>query len=904
MVEHIKKMVDFIKKSLANKINIIIVIIIVLIMLNEIYIRIYFGTKDRVELMTMLAKELAASTYAGIKSPMWVGDKEGVKRHLYDIKERTRDIDVHICDFNQDVIYSTEEKNVMKKISNFISSKEILNKVDSVLKTGKEPTESFEDTFNGKRYLVTIYPILNHPDCFHCHGSTRKVIGSMIIKVGAEKVYNTVTAQRNRTLIITTFGLAFAMILIYLIINRLVRRPIEHLAEKAKRFAEGDMNVVSEVKTEDEIGLLSNTFNYMVQKVSAFSKKLEEEINRKTYLLEERTRLLNLLENANRELRELDKLKSTFLANMSHELRTPMNSIIGYTDLLLDGVDGPINEEQEKSLKKIASNARHLLQLINDVLDISKIESGKMKLVIKELDIKWLIESVLPTFEPLLRQKNLTLTINIPDNLPFVYGDEDKVKQIMINLLSNAVKFTHKGGITISAKLSDKGIKPGENPLFLEICVEDTGIGIKEEDITKIFDKFVQADLTTVRQYEGTGLGLSIARGLVSLHKGMIWVTSKYGEGSKFCFTLPINREIIERVGEPFIDQRIAEGLAEYFGKPVDTFMKQPECAGRPIRCWEYVKCGQPSCPAFGSNDNRCWLILGTHCSGMKIASYPEKVDFCKGCPLIKNIILCPEEEHIFKEGETKQLDIEGKKTILSIDDNPEAVEIIQKHLGNSYRVIGIMDSEKAVEKAKEIKPIAITLDIMMPKKDGWQVLRELKNTPETQDIPVIVLSIVDDKRLGFSLGAAEYLVKPVDKEVLLRKLKILEKMKRIKRVLIIDNEPDTVRMIGNVLKEADYQVNTAYNSIDAIESIKGFRPDLIVMNPLASEIGFDVIEYMKKNHDLKDIPVIIVTQKDLTEKEIDELNGRIQGILNKGILSKDDLMVELKTTIQRLNKT
>lgn len=895
-------MFGFIKKSLANKINLAIALIIILIMANEIYIRIYFGTKDRIELMTMLAKELAASTYAGIKTPMWVGDKEGVKRHLLDIKERTKEIDVYICDFNQDIIYSTEENKIMTKISDTIKNQQAILSVNKALKEGYEPKESFEDSTNGKKYLITIYPIMNHPDCYHCHGSKRKVIGSMIVRVGAEKVYSTVIAQRNRTLIITSLGLCFAMILIYLMVNKLIRRPVEHLAEKAKRFAEGDMNVKSEVKTEDEIGILSNTFNYMVERVSTFSKKLEEEIERKTYLLEERTRLLNLLENANRELRELDKLKSTFLANMSHELRTPMNSIIGYTDLLLDGVDGPINEEQEKSLKKISSNARHLLQLINDVLDISKIESGKMKLVIKEIDIKWLIESVLPTFEPLLRQKNLSLTINIPDNLPFVYGDEDKIKQIMINLLSNAVKFTHKGGITIGAKLSERGIKPGENPLFLEICVEDTGIGIKEEDITKIFDKFVQADLTTVRQYEGTGLGLSIARGLVSLHKGMIWVTSKYGEGSKFCFTLPLNREIFERTGEPFIEQRMAEALSEYFGKPVDTFMKQPECAGRPIRCWEYVKCGQPSCPAFGSTDNRCWLIMGTHCSGMKIASYPEKIDFCKGCPLIKNIILCPEYE-TQKEIETEQLKVKDKKTVLSIDDNPEAVEIIQKYLGDSYRVVGVMDSEKAIEKAKEIKPIAITLDIMMPKKDGWQVLRELKNTPETQDIPVIVLSIVDDKRLGFSLGAAEYLIKPVDKEVLLRKLKILEKMRRIKRVLLIDNEPDTVRMIGSVLKEADYQVNTAYNSKDAIDSIKGFRPDLIVMNPIAPEIGFEVIEYMKKHEEIKDIPVIIVTQKDLTEKEIDELNGRIQGILNKGILSKEDLMVELKTTIQKLNK-
>ena len=239
---------------------------------------------------------------------------------------------------------------------------------------------------------------------------------------------------------------------------------------------------------------------------------------------------MTLLERANKDLRELDKLKSTFLANMSHELRTPMNAIIGYTDLLIDGVDGPINEEQDKSLNKVATNARHLLQLINDVLDISKIEAGKMKINPKELDLKWLVESATPTFEPQMKVKGITLTVDIPDGLPHIYGDEDRMKEILINLFSNAIKFTHKGGITISARLSESGVKPGEPPIFMEICVEDTGIGIKEEDIGKIFDKFVQVDLTTVRQYEGTGLGLSIARGLVSLHKGMIWVTSKLGK--------------------------------------------------------------------------------------------------------------------------------------------------------------------------------------------------------------------------------------------------------------------------------------------------------------------------------------------------------------------------------------
>jgi CheY-like chemotaxis protein/anti-sigma regulatory factor (Ser/Thr protein kinase) len=580
-----------------------------------------------------------------------------------------------------------------------------------------------------------------------------------------------------------------------------------------------------------------------------------------------------------------------------------MNAIIGYTELLIDRVDGPVNEEQEKSLKRVATNARHLLQLINDVLDISKIEAGKVELDIKELDLKWLIDSVIPTFEPLIKQKGLTLTVNIDAGLPLIYGDEERIKQILINLLSNAAKFTHQGGITISAKLSERGVKPGEPSIFAEVCVEDTGIGIKEEDLGKIFDKFVQVDLTTVREYEGTGLGLSITRGLVSLHKGMIWATSKYGEGSRFCFTLPLKKEILEKPAEPVVEPRIAESLAEYFGMPAETFLKEPEYAGKPIRCWEYVRCGQPNCPAYGGKESRCWLILGTHCTGMKIAAYPEKVDFCKGCDVIKGLMLGPEAEFKPLEAKLPSREKVTKKSVLAIDDNPEAIDIIRKYLGEDYNVVGLLSSEKAVEKAKEIRPLAITLDILMPKKDGWQVLRELKNTPETQDIPVIILSIVEDRKLGFSLGATEYILKPVEKEVLIRKLRNLEKTRKVKRVLIVDNEPDTVRLIGNVMKDAGYQVTVAYNSKDAIKSIHDFRPDLIILNLTMPEMsGFDVVEHLKTAEGVRDIPLILLTHKDLTEKEIDDLNGMIQGILNKGMLTKENLLKEIKETISKVS--
>jgi signal transduction histidine kinase/DNA-binding response OmpR family regulator len=896
-------MFEIIRKRLGYKIMAAMLIIILLVLLAEIYMRIYFGTKDRLEIAASLSTELADSVYSGIKHPMEIGDSAAIERELLDIQEKMRDVEVFICDFDQRITYSTHPEKVSSSLYDSIINKHISRKLTETLESGLEPKidprKPLEDVISGRRKIVVMRPIMNEKDCFHCHGASRKVLGGIVIRLDAERTYAQVVAQRNRTIMIVVFLIPIAIILTYIMVNQLVRHPVENLADKAKKFAEGDMSANVDVKTEDEIGILGRTFNYMVESVASFSNKLEEEVKRKTALLNERTRLMSLLERANKDLRELDKMKSTFLANMSHELRTPMNAIIGYTDLLIDGVDGPVNEDQTKSLTKVANNARHLLQLINDVLDISKIEAGKMKINPKELDLKWLITSATPTFEPQMKMKGIELAVDIPDGLPLVYGDEDRVKEILINLLSNAIKFTQKGGITISARISERGIKPGEQPIFMEICVTDTGIGIKEEDIGKIFDKFVQADLTTVRQYEGTGLGLSIARGLVSLHKGMIWVTSKVGEGSTFCFTIPIKKEILDKTAEPVIETRVAEALADYFGKPADDFLREPAYAGKPIRCWEYIRCGQPSCPAYGSNEPRCWLIIGTHCSGMKIAAYPEKVDFCKGCELIKSIVTDAEEQHVVEEIAATKKD---KKIILAIDDNPEAIDIICKYLGDEYSVVGLLGGDDAVAKAKQIKPMAITLDIMMPRKDGWEVLRELKNDPDTQDIPVIILSIVDDQRMGFSLGAAEYILKPVEKDVLLKKLRTLEKMNKIKRILIVDNDPATVRLMGSFLEEAEYQVTTSYNSEDAIRSIENVRPDLIVLNLTAPEIGFDVIEYLKAAHGMKDIPLIVLTQKELSEKEREQLNGRIRGILNNVVLTKDDLLKELKNTIQKLS--
>lgn len=615
-----------------------VTISILLVMGVEIILRIYFGTRDRIRLVETLSTDLAASTYSGIKYPMSVGDSEAVERVLADVRIKMEGIEVFICDSDQQIIWSTHEEKIYTKVSDSITSAASILALKETLRSGVAPKSSLKEE---EQYLITIQPIFNAEECYHCHGSLRKILGGMVIRTDVQLTLAAVAAARNRTVIIALLGLSAVIALIYTLVGKFIRHPLAKLADSAKKFAEGDRSVSMDVSTGDEIGVLSNTFNYMVKRISSFSKALELEVEEKTSLLNERTTLVALLKRANSQLRELDILKSRFLANMSHELRTPMNSVIGYTDLLLDEIDGPINEEQKKSLKKITVNARHLLNLINDILDLSRIESGKVELEPSEFDLQELINSSVPVFEPMVSRKGLSLDIVCDEgHLPTVYADQDKIRQVLVNLIGNAVKFTQEGGITIRSRLSMRGIQPGEKPIFVEVCIEDTGIGIKEEYIDKIFNKFVQANLSTIRQYEGTGLGLNIAKKLIALHKGMIWAASEYGKGSQFCFTVPIRKEILEHPEKPVVELAMADALAEYYGLPVKTFLRDPQYAGNRLRCREYVHCGEVGCPAYESDETRCWLILGTHCEGLKIAAYPEKTDFCKGCEVIKKLVL------------------------------------------------------------------------------------------------------------------------------------------------------------------------------------------------------------------------------------------------------------------------
>jgi signal transduction histidine kinase/HAMP domain-containing protein len=370
------------------------------------------------------------------------------------------------------------------------------------------------------------------------------------------------------------------------------------------------------------------------------------------------------------ELRELDRLKMQFLANMSHELRTPLNSIIGFSRVILKGIDGPLTELQETDLNSIYNSGQHLLGLINDVLDMSKIEAGKMDLNFEQVLLPNVLGSVMSSAKALVKDKPIELKSVIPDDLPAVRADVQRLRQVLLNLLSNAAKFTEQGKITVGAEASGG---------FATVSVSDTGIGIAPEAQQRIFLAFQQVDGSTTRRAEGTGLGLAISRSFVELHGGQIWVESTLGQGSTFYFTLPLY--------EP-----AAKGV-------------------------------------------------------------------CK-----------PEPE--------QDLD-PGRKAVLVVDDDASVITLLTRYLENDgYQVIGVTESLHALETAQRLAPdlAAITLDVLMPEMDGWQVLQALKHDPTTENIPVIVCSIADDLDQGAQLGASDHLHKPVTRDELLHALRQLER--------------------------------------------------------------------------------------------------------------------------------
>ena len=463
----------------------------------------------------------------------------------------------------------------------------------------------------------------------------------------------------------------------------------------------------------------------------------------------------------NREVERANRLKSEFVANMSHELRTPLNSILALSQILLDRLDGDLNDEQQKQVRIIERNGHNLLRLINDILDLSKIEAGRIDLVPTAFNVRDLLGGVRATIAPLVADKGLVLDVEVYGDLPPAYTDENKLKQILLNLLSNAVKFTVTGSITVRARqgreigaaeyllpaastslpdrpgastsLPDRpdGLTPlpdrPDGP-WLTLEVQDTGIGIAPDDQATVWEEFQQIDGSLARQYEGTGLGLAIVRRLVRLLGGEIELHSEAGQGSTFRLSIPARLPSARSV-----DQAVAT--------PSEGPMSLP---GRP----------EPAAAVRARQTER---------------------------PLI-----------------------------LIVDDDIEVIYILEKYLRDEgYEIVSAQTGNEAIARARELQPFAVTLDIMMPGRDGWEVIQTLKSDPATADIQIIILSMLDNRQLGYSLGAADYLVKPVSRTDLLQRLAKLRDGRPLSAVAIVDDDPIELRVLSSALSDEGLAVHS-----------------------------------------------------------------------------------------------
>jgi len=589
-------------------------------------------------------------------------------------------------------------------------------------------------------------------------------------------------------------------------------------------------------------------------------KKYEKELMNLNENLEqkiiERTKQLEL---TNKELLKANELKSKFIANMSHELRTPLNAIIGYSDLILDSSD--VTDKHKKYIGNILISGKHLLQLINNILDIAKIEAGKFNLDYSIFSVKEVFDEVNTVLKSLLDQKMLSLSIIYNGNENYrLYGDRIKFKQVIYNLLSNAIKFSFensairiicnknipeiKQGIAQEEKYAERGAK--KNSLeYLQLDIINTGIGVPKNKLKTIFDEFVQIDNSYSRKFEGTGLGLALSKKIVELHGGYINVQSVENEETIFTVIIPnaIDTESLLNASE----------ISKNAGITSEDENKIENC--------------------YNNSDETGHNTAYT-AGGGSILNNRANINFT------------------FRDGFGKK----RKPVVLVVEDDLPTSELFTVNLIKSgYSVIHAYDGIEAVEKAREYKPFAILLDVMIPKKDGWEVLSDLKSDDITKSIPVVITSMIDNKDLGYALGATDYLVKPIDRETLIKTLSeftlTTKRKKRQVNILLIDDEEITHEMIAKILEPAGFNLLHAYTGDEGLKLAIEYKPDLILLDLIMPDVnGFEVAENIKKHPVSSQIPIFIITSKDLTVEERMRLSNNIDRVIGKRIFSSEEL--------------
>jgi len=626
------------------------------------------------------------------------------------------------------------------------------------------------------------------------------LLGSIHLEYNSQ-LYHHLLNDANERLVIALIAVALLIIVVQRKISSLLK-PLNVLADYLK---EVDLNSTFTVphpkkKTALEITQVWQAVSLLFSRLRLRDEQLKFEHDAAQSALKQKL-----------EAESANLAKSQFLANMSHELRTPLNAIIGYSEMLREEVSSIEHPNLQNDLSKIYTAGKNLLALINDVLDLSKIEAGKMTLFLEDVKIYLLIDEVISIIKPLARKNSNEIEVDCPEGIGTIRVDIMKLRQSLLNLLSNAVKFTAGGKIFLQVY---RDTFNGEE--WIRFVVRDTGIGLSPNQMETLFDAFAQADMSTTRRYGGTGLGLTISQKFCRLMGGEITVDSNLGKGSTFTISLPAN---------------IRESGAD------DTKSEE----------------------AKAIND---YLLL-------RSASGNEAIN------------------------EIEQERRKRDSVILIVDDDPMACDIQQRHLQrHHYEVVCAINGADAIQKINELRPDLVLLDVILSDMSGWQVLTYIKSQPHLVHIPVIMLTMVDEKNTAYSLGATSYLSKPIDWEKLVETVNKTVRRAGRDCILVIDDDADARKLARLVLENEGYSVLEAENGYLGLMRVAERKPSVILLDLLMPNMnGHEFLNELALNERWQDIPIIALTAMELDEQERQSLENRVSMIIQKGAYSIDHVL-------------